>query len=88
MERPMSGQTPEDLAKVDTATASIATLCATSTRLIGAGATTLDQAIQHFADPPEPDRPGIIASLNDAKSNAKIAIARADALLTKLQGTR
>lgn len=84
----MSGQTPEDLAKADTATASIATLCATSARLIGAGATTLDQAVQHFVDPPEPDKPGIIASLNDAKSKAKIAMARVDAILSKLQSAR
>jgi hypothetical protein len=88
MEISMSGQTPEDLAKLDATTASVATLCATSARLIGAGATTLDQAIQGFVDPPEPDKPGIIASLNDAKGTAKIAIARADALLSKLQRTR
>ena len=30
---------------------------------------------KRFADPPEPDKAGIIGSLNDAKSNAKIAMA-------------
>ena len=54
--------------------------------IIKRGNARLDRITANFINPPEPDKPGVRDALNDIKTAANDAIAKADALLGRLGG--